>query len=288
MAEICMKPIGTVRAGTGDIYAVSKEGESVVVEVKPEYLPALQRIEENSHLWIICWFDKAERDILQSMPKIMEPEPVDFGVFALRCYYRPNPIAISLVHLERVEGNRVYVSGLDALEGTPVLDIKPYFEHDSIFSPRTSYVKPKKEDVRRGLMHKLAYRHHGAESAALELGVRICLEAETHLGHLFDPALFVTVKGSRELADVVQGITRARLANPPRFTFTETNAEAGTEADIKTDTATGTEEVIFTKKEKQLKFAVKKRYSLEELQVLADSEIFLLTEESLGGNGAAG
>ncbi|NMB41366.1 MAG: tRNA (N6-threonylcarbamoyladenosine(37)-N6)-methyltransferase TrmO [Firmicutes bacterium] len=261
MKEIRLRPIGTVKAGTGDIYAMSKEGESAVVEVKEEYVPALQRIQENSHLWIICWFDKADRSVLQTMPRIMEPEPVDFGVFALRCFSRPNPIAITLVSLEKVEGNRVYVAGLDAIEGTPVLDIKPYFEQDSIFSPRTSYVKPKDEEVRRGLMHKLAYRHHKAETAALELGLRICLEAETHFGHLFDLELFVTVKGSRELADVIQGITRARLANPPRFTFVEADKD----------------EVIFTKKGKKLTFTVKKRYSLDALQGLADNEIFSLT-----------
>ncbi len=261
MEEIRMKPIGVVRAGTGDIYAVSKEGDSVIVEVLPEYVPALQRIEESSHLWIICWLDKADRNTLQTMPRIMEPEPVDFGVFALRCYFRPNPIAITPVSLEKVEGNLLFVAGLDAIEGTPVLDIKPYFEHDSIFSPRTSYVKPKDEEVRRGLMHKLAYRHHQTESAALELGLRICLKAETHLGHLFDPALFVTVKGSRELADVIQGITRARLANPPRFTFIEAAKE----------------EVIFTKKDRRLQFTVKKRYSPEDdLQSMTDDELFTL------------
>ncbi len=259
--EICMEPIGIVRNGTGDIYAMSGEGEGVIIEVKPKYAPALQRIGENSHIWVICWFDRADRTLLQTMPRIMEPEPVDFGVFALRCFSRPNPIAMTPVALQRVEGNLLYVTGLDALEGTPVLDIKPYFEQDSIFSPRTSYVKPKKEDVRRGLMHKMAYRHHKAESSALELGLRICLQAETYLGHLFDEAIFVKVKGSRELADVIQGITRARLANPPRFTFIEAD----------------TDEAVFTKEAGRLKFTVRKRFAPDDdLRGLPDNEIFTL------------
>lgn len=262
MVDIRMEPVGVVRGGTGDIYAMSKEGENAIVEVKPEYLPALQRIGENSHLWIICWFDRADRNVLQTMPRIMEPEPVDFGVFALRCFSRPNPIAITPVFLEKVEGNLLYVAGLDAIEGTPVLDIKPYFEQDSIFSPRTSYVRPKNEDTRRGLMHKLAYRHHRAESAALELGLSICLEAENHLGHLFDETIFVTVRGSRELADVIQGITRARLANPPRFTFNETDS---------------LDEVVFTKGDRRLKFTVKKRFSPDDdLRGLPANELFIL------------
>ncbi|NLC11993.1 MAG: tRNA (N6-threonylcarbamoyladenosine(37)-N6)-methyltransferase TrmO [Firmicutes bacterium] len=263
MEEIRIKPIGVVKTSVVDIRSMPMEGENAVIEVKEKYAPALQRIEENSHIWIICWFDRSERNVLQTMPLIMEPEPVKFGVFALRCYKRPNPLAITLVSLDRVEKNRLYVSGLDAVEGTPVLDIKPYYEHDSIFSPLTPYIKPKDEPVRRSLMHKLALRHHGKNSSALETGLRICLAAETLLGHLLNPAVTVSVTGSRELADVIQGITRARLANPPRFTFCEAE----------------TDEVIFTRDEKVLKFSVKKRFTLEELQGLPDEEIFIIKEK---------
>ncbi len=263
MEEICLRPVGVVKNRVDDIYSMPMEGERAVVEIKEEYIPALQRIEENSHIWIICWFDKGERDVLQTMPRIIEPEPVKFGVFAVRCFKRPNPVSMTLVSLERVEGNLLYVTGLDAVEGTPVLDIKPYYEQDSIFSPRTCYVKPKEEDVRRSLMHKTAYRHHGADSAALEIGLRICLVAETNFGHLLNPALSVSVKGSRELADVIQGITRAKLANPPRFTFCEA----------------GTDEVIFTMDKRVLKFSVKKKYSPQELQGLKDNDIFQITKE---------
>ena len=263
MEEIRINPIGVVKTPVDDISSMPAVGENAVIELKEEYVPALQRIEENSHIWIICWFNRSERDVLQTMPHIMEPEPVKFGVFALRCNKRPNPVAITLVSLDRVEGNRLYVTGLDAVEGTPVLDIKPYYEQDSIFSPLTPYIKPKEEPVRRSLMHKLALRHHGEDSAALETGLRICLTAETHLGHLLNPAVTVSVTGSRELADVIQGITRARLANPPRFTFCEAD----------------TDKVIFTRNEKVLKFSVKKRFSLEELQGLPDEEVFTVTEE---------
>jgi tRNA (adenine37-N6)-methyltransferase len=263
MEEISINPIGVVKTSVDDINSMPMEGERAIVELKEEYAPALQRIGENSHVWIICWFDRADRSVLQTMPHIMKPEPVKFGVFALRCFNRPNPIAITLVSLEKVEGNLLYVTGLDAVEGTPVLDIKPYYEQDSIFSPRTSYVKPKDEHVRRSLMHKLAYRHHGVDSAALEIGLRICLAAETHFGHLFDPALSVSVKGSRELADVIQGITRARLSNPPRFTFCEAEAE----------------EIVFARNGEILTFRVNKKYSFEELQDLTDNDIFLIIRE---------
>lgn len=262
MEEISIRPVGVVRMPVEDIYSMPIGGERAIVEVKEEFVPALQRIEENSHIWVICWFDKGERNVLQTMPHIIEPEPVKFGVFAVRCYKRPNPIAITLVSLERVEGNLLYVSGLDAVEGTPVLDIKSYYEQDSIFYPRTAYIKPKEEEMRRSMMYKLAYQHHGKFSAALEIGVRICLTAESYFGQLLNPDLSVSVKGSRDFADVIQGITRAKLANPPRFTFCEYDLDS----------------VVFTKGEKTLTFRVFKRFSEQELAGLSDDKLFLMTK----------
>jgi tRNA (Thr-GGU) A37 N-methylase len=60
----------------------------------------------------------------------------------LRAPARPNPLGLSLVRLEAREGNILRVSGLDAVDGTPILDIKSYFENDIIFSPLTPYIRP--------------------------------------------------------------------------------------------------------------------------------------------------
>jgi tRNA-Thr(GGU) m(6)t(6)A37 methyltransferase TsaA len=123
-----MKPIGFVRGSYSETSQVPKgfgvthvaEG---VLEVLPEYEEGLTDIEGFSHLFVIWVFHKSERyELLGTPPTDDRPH----GVFATRSPYRPNPIALTVVELLRHEGCRLYVRGLDMLDGTPILDIKPY------------------------------------------------------------------------------------------------------------------------------------------------------------------
>ena len=94
-----------------------------VLEILPEFEAGLLDIEGFSHLFVIWEFDRAEGFELQGKP------PTDdrpHGVFATRSPRRPNPIALTVVELLRREGARLHVRGLDMLEGTPILDLKPY------------------------------------------------------------------------------------------------------------------------------------------------------------------
>jgi tRNA-Thr(GGU) m(6)t(6)A37 methyltransferase TsaA len=94
------------------------------VEVDPRYALALQNVQSCSHLLLLYWMDKARRDLAVQAPRhYSEPR----GTFALRSPVRPNPIAASVVQLLKVEGTRLWVVGLDCLDGTPLIDIKPYF-----------------------------------------------------------------------------------------------------------------------------------------------------------------
>ena len=136
--------MGVVISSVDDINEMPLGGKPAQIEIYPEYSDALLRIETNSHLWILSWFHKANRQILQASPHKVNPDLPRHGVFALRAFNRPNPIGLSLVELEKVEGNILHVRGLDAISGTPVLDIKPYFENDIVFSPRTPYIRGKK------------------------------------------------------------------------------------------------------------------------------------------------
>lgn len=97
-----------------------KESE---IEIFGEYAEALEGIERCRYLFILWWADRAGRDLLKATPPGEEQER---GVFATRSPARPNPICLSLVQLLLVQGNRLRVRWLDALDGTPVLDIKPY------------------------------------------------------------------------------------------------------------------------------------------------------------------
>ncbi|MDI6810769.1 MAG: tRNA (N6-threonylcarbamoyladenosine(37)-N6)-methyltransferase TrmO [archaeon] len=93
------------------------------IEFFKEYVDGLKDIEQASHLIVLYWLDKADRDVLQ------EHNPHDaeiHGIFVTRTKNRPNPIGFSVVELIERKGNILRVKGLDALDGTPLVDIKPY------------------------------------------------------------------------------------------------------------------------------------------------------------------
>lgn len=124
-----MRPVGFVRSGYRDTTQIPKgpgakhEAEGVL-EILPELERGLKDIEGFSHLFVIWAFDRAEPgDVLEATP------PTDdrpHGVFATRSPQRPNPIGLTVVELLGRDGNRLRVRGLDMLDGTPVLDVKPY------------------------------------------------------------------------------------------------------------------------------------------------------------------
>ena len=94
------------------------------VELDPRWLQALSGLETVSHVFLLYWMDRARRDLVLQSPRHYETRR---GTFALRSPARPNPIALSVARLIRIEGNKLTVIGVDCLDGTPLLDIKPYF-----------------------------------------------------------------------------------------------------------------------------------------------------------------
>jgi tRNA-Thr(GGU) m(6)t(6)A37 methyltransferase TsaA len=102
-----------------------RESEAVcTIELDQRYAAGLQSVETCSHLLVLYWMDRARRDLVLQAPRHYTEHR---GTFALRSPVRPNPIAASIVRLIRVEDARLSVVGLDCLDGTPLLDIKPYF-----------------------------------------------------------------------------------------------------------------------------------------------------------------
>ena len=218
MEPICLYPVGYVISSVAHTHEMPHGGVPATIEILPQYEPALLRIEENAYIWIQSWFHQSDRTKLTSSPSI-NTDLSDYGVFALRAPGRPNPVALSLAKLMRREGNHLILERLDAVDGTPVLDIKPYFENDIVFSPHTSYIPGKNREYRQNQMLRWAIAHHQEECFHLQLAVRMALVAEEVFGRLNNPDLLITVRGSACLADAVQGLSRARLANPPRFSF---------------------------------------------------------------------
>jgi tRNA-Thr(GGU) m(6)t(6)A37 methyltransferase TsaA len=103
----------------------ARESDAVcTIEVDERWVPGLKDIESCTHLVVLYWMDRAPRDIVLQVPRHYG---VQRGTFSLRSPARPNPIAMSVVRLTKVEGAKLSVVGLDCLDGTPLLDLKPYF-----------------------------------------------------------------------------------------------------------------------------------------------------------------
>ncbi len=118
MNEIIIKPIGVVHGSPSD--------EQQVIEVYPQHCEGLHRIGELDELWVLFWLHKlgeTGRRTYRVHPRGDGSRPM-YGVFALHSPMRPNPIGITRVKLIARQGNRLIVSGLDALDGSPVIDIK--------------------------------------------------------------------------------------------------------------------------------------------------------------------
>jgi tRNA-Thr(GGU) m(6)t(6)A37 methyltransferase TsaA len=93
------------------------------IELDPRWRNALKDVETCTHLILLYWMDRAPRNVSVQAPRHYKAA---HGTFALRSPARPNPIAMSVVRLVKVEGTKLSVVGLDCLDGTPLLDIKPY------------------------------------------------------------------------------------------------------------------------------------------------------------------
>jgi tRNA-Thr(GGU) m(6)t(6)A37 methyltransferase TsaA len=109
----------------------SRQSDAVcTIAVDARYAAALAGVESCSHLLVLYWMDKAPRNLVLQAPR---HENEQRGTFALRSPARPNPIAVSVARLLHIEGNVLSVVGLDCLDGTPLLDIKPYFASTDAF-----------------------------------------------------------------------------------------------------------------------------------------------------------
>jgi tRNA-Thr(GGU) m(6)t(6)A37 methyltransferase TsaA len=103
----------------------ARESDAVcTIVLDPRWTDGLKGLSSASHVIVLYWMDRARRDLLLQAPRHYAERR---GTFALRSPVRPNPIALSVAKLAGIEGNRLSVIGIDCLDGTPLLDIKPYF-----------------------------------------------------------------------------------------------------------------------------------------------------------------
>ena len=129
MDEFPVKPIGHIRSDIRERTQAPRQGRDASAQARIEilsgYADAMEGIGEWSQLMVICWMHLADRDTLAVHPRGDMNAPLT-GVFATRSPARPNPLVVYTVDLLMVDKTTLHVRGIDAVDGTPVLDIKPH------------------------------------------------------------------------------------------------------------------------------------------------------------------
>jgi tRNA-Thr(GGU) m(6)t(6)A37 methyltransferase TsaA len=120
-------PIGFVRSTLQALRDAPRQGREGApdawVEIVPDFAPALRRIAVGDELVLITWLHLAQRDVLEVHPRDERTNPLT-GVFVTRSSDRPNPLGLHRVSLRAIEGTRLLVGPLEAIDGTPVIDVK--------------------------------------------------------------------------------------------------------------------------------------------------------------------
>lgn len=114
---------------TQSIYSKSNTG---MIEIFPEYVAALKDLDGFDRIWLIYWLHQSlkPQETLKVTPF---HDNVERGIFATRAPCRPNPLGLSSVHLIKIENNILHIMGVDIIDGTPLLDIKPYIAKFDVF-----------------------------------------------------------------------------------------------------------------------------------------------------------
>jgi tRNA (adenine37-N6)-methyltransferase len=143
---LTLEPIGYVRSSLATKVEAARQpsaarGTAGRIELLPRrnYEHALLDLDGWEYIWVLFWFDRNK----SWRPKVLPPRSRSGrkGVFATRSPHRPNPLGLSAVRLERIEGLTLHVRGVDMLDGTPVLDLKPYVAYtDAIVAARNGWL----------------------------------------------------------------------------------------------------------------------------------------------------
>ena len=129
MQVVVLEPIGEVRSTLSSPDQAPRQGagsgQEAVIELDPAWVPALEGLEPGRDLWVVFHFHLAGPPSARVHPRGDRSRPLT-GLFNTRSPRRPAPLGLTLVRLLALEGNRLRVRGLEAVDGTPILDLKPY------------------------------------------------------------------------------------------------------------------------------------------------------------------
>ena len=123
-----VRPIGAVESPLVDLADAPRQGDEGAPEawlvIDPALSLAMRDLEVGQHVVVLTWLDRARRDVLVTRPRD-DPNRAEEGIFSTRSPDRPNPIGLHEVTIVEIDGSRLKVRPLEAIDGTPVLDIKP-------------------------------------------------------------------------------------------------------------------------------------------------------------------
>lgn len=127
-ADYVLRPIGQVESPLVERDLAPRQGDEGAPDAwlvfDPHVLPALADLQVGAEVIVLTWLDRATRDVLTVHPRGDPANPMT-GVFSTRSPDRPNPIGLHTVYILAIEGTRIRVRNLEALDGTPILDIRP-------------------------------------------------------------------------------------------------------------------------------------------------------------------
>ena len=262
-----LKFVGRVVSPARDSGSLPLQGVPAEAHIFAEYADALDDLDEHSHIWLLCWLHEADRDRLKVAPKRIKVDSPPKGVFSLRSPVRPNPIGLTAARILGREGNVLYLDHVDFIDGTPIVDIKPYsVGWDSIFSARNNstygtYAKMAVEDVYDDMLRQAA-NFHGDCCIGVAIGMRAAHLAMRHFKcDLQTKSLKATAAARGCIADALQGLM-----------------QAGNKRFFKIEPPTG--EIVFELDGRRLKLTVTrdKFESVDAVLAAPDEKVFIARE----------
>jgi tRNA-Thr(GGU) m(6)t(6)A37 methyltransferase TsaA len=134
VVEYALRPIGVVRSDLVDRKGAPRQGyeaaPDAAIEIHPEFQRGLDGLKPGDDVLVLTWLHEGQRDVLEVRPRKDPRNPIT-GVFATRSPDRPNPIGLHRVTVIGIDGGRLDVRPLEAIDGTPVVDIKPVLEQSN-------------------------------------------------------------------------------------------------------------------------------------------------------------
>ena len=246
------------------------QGVQAEALIYPEYAEALDGIDRHSHVHVLVWLHHASRDRLKIVSGRVKADLPAKGVFGIRSPVRPNPIGLITTRLLARAGNLLSLENVDAVDGTPIVDIKPYSTGwDCVFSARNNstyfvYSKLSKKEALADMLRQAA-NFHGDKCVGVCIGVRAAYVAAMRFQcDLQDKELTIVANTRGCIADALQSLCSSgnkRFSHPG-----------------------GDGEIIFERLGAKLRLVVidKKFSSVDEVLAVEDEEVFSAIEFSEG------